>query len=133
MSDVIAAVKVNGETLVYIDYDKPVCQNSGNAQLVSTPSIEHFLVDGILGSCTLNFLASHGVSRHFSMVDFHANSTDVEEARTKIYGASNLKLEYFYYDHQDPLISADASRFNSKIVTTKIDEAAFYSLVKPIR
>jgi len=133
MSDVVAAVKVNDEMLVNIDYDKPVWQNTGNPELVSTPSIEHFLVDGILGSCTLKLLTSYGVSRNFSMGDFHANGTDVKAARTKIYAASNLDLECFYYDHQDPLIVADALRFNSKMVITKIDEAAFYSLVKPIR
>ena len=57
MSDVIAGVRVNGEMLVYIDFDKPVWQNANFVGLSSTPSLEHFMVDGILGSASQAILS----------------------------------------------------------------------------
>ncbi|MEJ6761075.1 MAG: hypothetical protein QNK54_03650 [Candidatus Planktophila sp.] len=132
MSDVIAAVKVNDELIVYIDYDKPVWQNAGNAKLASTPSLDHFLVDGILGSCSLELLSTLGVKRHFSMEHFLKNGPDVEAARKSVYSANNLKLECFYYDHQDPLIDGDSMNFSSVMTVTKLNEDAFYTFVKPV-
>ena len=133
MSDVIAAVKVNGELLVYIDFDKPVWQNSGDPKLSSTPSLEHFLVDGILGSCSSELLSTLGIAKNFSMEEFLGNGSDVEAARKSVYESSSLNLEYFYYDNRDSLIDGDALKFSASITTTKLEEDAFYALVKPIR
>ena len=133
MSDVIAAVRVNGELLVYIDYDRPVWQNAGEASLASTPSLDHFLVDGILGSASLAILGKYGISKHFSEADFSRSSEEVRTARQSIYSATDLDLEYIYYDSRDPLIDGDLLKFSSSAKVHQVDEESFYALVKPIR
>ena len=133
MSDVIAAVRVNGELLVYIDYDRPVWQNASEAKLASTPSLDHFLVDGILGSASLAVLNKYGISKQFSEVDFNSSSEEVRKARKSLYSATDLNLEYIYYDSRDPLIDGDLLNFSSTAQIQKVDEESFYVLVKPVR
>lgn len=133
MSDVIAAVRVNGELLVYIDYDRPVWQNASEAKLASTPSLDHFLVDGILGSASLAVLSNYGISRQFSEAEFLSASEEVKKARQSLYSATDLDLEYIYCDSRDPLIDGDLLNFSSTARIQKVDEESFYSLVKPVR
>ena len=133
MSDVIAAVRVNGELLVYIDFDRPVWQNANFKELASTPTLENFLVDGILGSSSLAILGKYGISKNFSEEDFWGASEDVLKARQAIYTATDLDLEYIYFDDRDPLIDGDLLKFASEARIQKLGAEAFYDLVKPIR
>ena len=133
MSDVIAAVRVNGELLVYIDFDKPVWQNASFKELASTPSLENFLVDGILGSASAAILGKYGIAKNFSEDDFWGSSDAVQTARQAIYSAADLELEYIYYDDRDPLIDSDLLKFVAKARVQKLGAEAFYDLVKPVR
>jgi hypothetical protein len=133
MSDVIAAVRVNGELLVYIDFDKPVWQNATFKELASTPSLENFLVDALLGSSSQAILSKYGISKNFSEDDFWGASDEVQKARQAIYAATDLELEYIYYDDRDPLIDGDLLKFASQARIQKLGAEAFYDLVKPIR
>jgi hypothetical protein len=133
MSDVIAAVRVNGELLVYIDFDKPVWQNASFKELATTPSLENFLVDGILGSASAAILSKYGIAKNFSEDDFWGSSDAVQAARQAIYAAADLELEYNYYDDRDPLIDSDLLKFASEARVQKIGAEAFYDLVKPVR
>ena len=133
MSDVIAAVRVNGELLVYIDYDRPVWQNAGDLTLASTPSLEYFLVDGILGSTSSSVLGKYDISKNFTQEEFWSGSNQVQDARQAIYGAPDLDLEYIYYDDRDPLIDADLLKFASQPRIQKLGAEAFFELVKPVR
>jgi len=133
MSDVIAAVRVNGELLVYIDFDRPLWQNATFKELASTPSLENFLVDGILGSASQAILSKYGISKNFSEDDFWGASDEVQKARQAIYAATDLDLEYIYYDDRDPLIDGDLLKFTSEASIQKVSVEDFDALVKPIR
>ncbi len=133
MSEVIAAVRVNGELLVYIDFDRPVWQNATFKELTSTPSLENFFVDGILGSSSQAILGKYGISKNFSEDDFWGTSEEVLQARQAIYAATDLDLEYFYFDDRDPLIDGDLLKFASEARIQKLGAEAFYDLVKPVR
>lgn len=131
MSDVIAGVRVNGEILVYIDYDKPVWQNAHFEGLNSTPSLEHFMVDGILGSGSPALLIKYGVSKNFGEEDFWSDSAEIQKAREAIYQATDLEIAYVHYDEPDPLIIGDIGKFASKFIFEKVNEETFYRLIKP--
>ena len=133
MSEVIAAVRVNGELLVCIDFDRPVWQNANFKELVATPSIENFLVDGILGSASAAVLGRYGVSRNFSESEFWGGGEEVLKARQAIYLATELELEYNFPDDRDPLIDSDLLKFASKVRIQKLSTEAFDALVKPVR
>ena len=133
MSDVVAAVRVQGELLVCIDFDKPVWQNLKFDDLKSTPSLEHFMVDGILGSVSLDILGRYAIAHHFTEADFWGSDSAVEVARKAIYDATNLELEYIYFDVKDSLIVDDLTNFSSRVEFTKVDEDAFYEIIKPSR
>ena len=133
MSEVIAAVRVNGELLVYIDFDRPVWQNATVKDLASTPSLENFLVDGILGSASAAVLSKYGVTKNFAEEDFWSGSDEVQKARQAIYGATDLELEYIFCDARDPLIDSDLLKFASEAKIQKLDTETFYELVKPVR
>ena len=133
MSEVIAAVRVNGELLVYIDFDRPVWQNATVKDLASTPSLENFLVDGILGSASAAVLSKYGVTKNFAEEDFWSGSDEVQMARQAIYAATDLDLEYIYFDDRDPLIDGDLLKFASEARIQKLGAEAFYDFVKPIR
>jgi hypothetical protein len=131
MSDVIAGVRVNGEMLVYIDYDKPVWQNSKFKGLTSTPSLSNFMVDGILGSASSAVLSKYGISKNYVEEDFWASGDEVAAARAAIYSASDLDISYIHYDEPDPLVIGDLSKFASIFKLEKVDEPTFYELIKP--
>ena len=133
MSEVIAAVRVNGELLVCIDFDRPVWQNANFKELVATPSIENFLVDGILGSASSAVLDRYGVSRNFSESEFWSGGEEVLKARQAIYLATELELEYNFPDDRDPLIDSDLLKFASEARIQKLSVEAFDALVKPVR
>ena len=133
MSDVIAAVRVNGELLVYIDYDRPVWQNAGVKALASTPSLTNFMVDGILGSVSLDGLKKFGILRNFTEEDFWSERAEIKAARQVIYDATDLAIEYLYYDERDPLIDGDLLNFKSQARIQKLGAEAFFELVKPVR
>jgi hypothetical protein len=130
MSDVIAGVRVNGEMLVYIDYDKPVWQNAQFTKLSSTPSLTNFMVDGILGSASSAILSKYGISRNFTEEEFWGSSEEVSSAREAIYGATDLEIEYVHFDEPDHLITSDLSKFASQHSFNKVDEETFYALIK---
>jgi hypothetical protein len=130
MSDVIAGVRVNGEMLVYIDYDKPVWQNANFTKLSSTPSLSNFMVDGILGSASSAVLSKYGISRNFSEEEFWGSGAEVTTAREAIYSATDLEIEYIHYDEPDPLVTGDLSKFASAFGFNKVDEETFYRLIK---
>ena len=132
MSDVIAGVRVNGEMLVYIDYDKPVWQNANFKNLSSTPSLSNFMVDGILGSASTAVLSKYGITRNYSEEEFWGASEDVQQAREAIYKAADLEIEYVHFDEPDPLILADLSKFVSKCGFKKVNEETFYQLIKAV-
>jgi len=133
MSEVIAAVRVNDELLVYIDFDRPVWQNATVKDLASTPSLENFLVDGILGSASASVLSKYGVTRNFAEEDFWSGSDEVQKARQAIYGATDLELECIYCDAQDQLIDRDLLKFAAEASMQKLSVEDFDALVKPIR
>ena len=133
MSEVIAAVRVNGELLVCIDFDRPVWQNASFKELVATPSIENFLVDGILGSASAAVLGRYGVLRNFSEIEFWDGGEEVLKARQAIYLATGLELEYNFPDDRDPLIDSDLLKFASEARIQKLSVEAFDALVKPVR
>jgi hypothetical protein len=132
MSDVIAGVRVNGEMLVYIDYDKPVWQNANFKELSSTPSLSNFMVDGILGSASSAVLSKYGIYRNYSEEEFWGTGEGIKAARDAIYCATDLEIEYVHYDEPDPLILADLSKFASKCGFNKVDEETFYQLIKAV-
>lgn len=131
MSDVIAGVRVNGEMLVYIDYDKPVWQNANFEGLNSTPSLEHFMVDGILGSASQALLSKYGIAKNYSEKDFWSDGSEIQLARQTIYKATDLEITYIHYDEPDPLIIGDLTNFASKCAFEKVAERTFYQLIKP--
>lgn len=131
MSDVIAGVRVNGEMLVYIDYDKPVWQNANYEGLNSTPSLKHFMVDGILGSASMELLSKYGITQRYSEEDFWSLKNVAKDAREAIYSATDLVITFYHYDELDPLIIGDLTKFDSKFVLEKVDEKTFYELIKP--
>lgn len=132
MSDVIAGVRVNGEMLVYIDYDKPVWQNANFEGLNSTPSLEHFMVDGILGSASQAILSKYGIAKNYSEKDFWSDSAEIQLARQAIYKATDLEITYVLYDEPDSLIIGDLTNFASKCEFEKVAEKTFYQLIKPM-
>lgn len=131
MSEVIAGVRVNGEMLVYIDFDKPVWQNANFEGLKSTPSLDHFMVDGILGSASLALLSKHAIVKNYGEKDFWSESAEIQLAREVIYKATDLEITYIFYDEPDPLIIGDLTNFASKCAFEKVDERTFYQLIKP--
>lgn len=133
MSEVIAAVRVNGELLVYIDFDRPVWQNATVKDLASTPSLENFLVDGILGSASSAVLGKYGVTKNFAEEDFWSGNDEVQKARQAIYEATDLELEYIYYDARDQLIDCDLLKFAAEASLEKLSVEDFDALVNPIR
>lgn len=133
MSDVVAVVRVNGELLVYIDFDRPVWHNATFTKLASTPSLKNFLVDGILGSASKAILSKYGISKNFTEEEFWGDGDEVREARKAIYAASDLELDYIYYDARDSLIDSDLLKFSSEARIVKVESEAFYDLVKPVR
>ena len=130
MSDVIAGVRVNGEVLVYIDYDKPVWQNARFKELKSTPSLSNFMVDGILGSASSEILSKYGITKNYAEEDFWGSSDELTNAREAIYGAADLDISYVHYDEPDPLVIGDLMKFASSFDFEKVDEETFYRLIK---
>jgi hypothetical protein len=130
MSDVIAGVRVNGEMLVYIDYDKPVWQNANYEGLNSTPSLKHFMVDGILGSASMELLSKYGITQRYAEEDFWSIKNVARDAREAIYSATDLEITYLYCDEPDNLIINDLTGFASKFVLEKVDEKTFYESIK---
>jgi hypothetical protein len=78
-------------------------------------------------------LSKYGISKNFSEDDFWGASDEVQKARQAIYAATDLDLEYIYYDDRDPLIDGDLLKFTSKARIQKLGAEAFYDLVKPVR
>lgn len=130
MSEVIAGIRVNGEMLVYVDYDKPVWLNANFEGLNSTPSLEHFMVDGILGSASQALLAKYGIAKNYSEKEFWSDSAEIHLAREAIYRATDLDITYILCDEPDPLIIGDLTNFASKCAFEKVDERTFYQLIK---
>jgi uncharacterized protein YdaL len=78
-------------------------------------------------------LSKYGISKNFSEDDFWGASDAVQKAREAIYAATDLDLEYIYYDDRDPLIDGDLLKFTSEASIQKVSVEDFDALVKPIR
>ena len=112
---------------------KELLENANFKELVATPSIENFLVDGILGSASSAVLGRYGVSRNFSESEFWSGGQEVLKARQAIYLATELELEYNFPNDRDPLIDSDLLKFASEARIQKLSAEAFDALVKPVR
>lgn len=132
MSDVIAGVRVNGEMLVCIDYDKPVWQNANYEGLTSTPSLKYFMADGILGSASMELLSKYGITKRYTEEDFWSIKNVARDVRKVICDATDLDITYFFYDDEpNYLIIGNLMLFETKYVLKKVDEKTFYQLIKP--
>jgi hypothetical protein len=78
-------------------------------------------------------LGKYGISKNFSEDDFWGASEEVLQARQAIYAATDLDLEYIYFDDRDPLIDGDLLKFASEARIQKLGAEAFFDLVKPVR
>ena len=133
MSDVIAGIVINNETLIFIDYDRPVWRNVNPPNNKCIPTLEYFVADGILGSAGKENLESLGLSAKYIGSDFSkvATSADLDAARKKIYQHNSIPIEYFHPNNGDFHIEKDLARFSSKVIVTKVSETDFTKIIGP--
>jgi hypothetical protein len=131
MSDVIAGITVNSETLIFIDFDRPVWKNINFPSNRCVPTLECFVVDGILGSASKENLESLGLSAKYIGSDFSniTTSEEVDAARKTIYEHTSIPIEYFHPNNGDLHIEKDLAKFSSKIIVTQISESDFTKII----
>jgi len=124
MSDLMAILKVCGEKMICIDYDRPVWQASENFALRATPNLDHFVVDGILACLSGEALNRFGITARFNSLDFEKElpSYELKVAREIIYHAENLDLHYFHDAGGDIQIHQDLARF--KMANCKLEKVS---------
>ena len=127
MSDVIGGLRINGEILVAIDFDRPIWQNNQNRKLSGTPTLKHFTVDGILLALSPEKLRSIGIEKRPDSVLI--DSPELGLLRNQIYTSTNLNIEYFDIEHRENEISADLGNFKGKIVKHTISENEFFEII----
>ena len=135
MSDVIAGIVINNETLIFIDYDRPVWRNVNPPNNNCVPTLEYFVADGILGAAGKENLESLGLSANYIGSDFSkiASSAELDRARKKIYEHTHIPIEYFHPHNGDLHIEKDLAKFSSKIIIKKISESEFRKFIVPRR
>ena len=133
MSDVIAGIILNKETLIFIDFDRPVWKNLNSPDNRCVPTLEHFVADGILGASSKENLESLGLSTKYIGRDFSeiTPSEELGAARKKIYEHNFLPIEYFHPDKGDFNIEKDLAKFSSKATVTQISESEFTKIIGP--
>ena len=131
MSEVICAIKVEGELIINIDFDRPVWRSRGEEALAIVPHPDHFVVDAILGTASQSTLTKIGVSRHFTSDEFESGSPELDAARSIVYAATGYSLQYLNPFGKEQWIDEDFERFQNKPEIIKIDEASFNQLVGP--
>lgn len=132
MSDVIAGIILNKETLIFIDFDRPVWKNVNFPDNRCVPTLENFAVDGILGAASKESLEGLGLSTKYTGTDFSeiASSADLEAARNKIYEHKSIPIEYFYANNGDIHIEKDLAKFSIKITSKQISESEFTKIIR---
>ena len=133
MSDVMAVIEVKGEKLVCVDYDRPVWHSKINSDLKAIPSMNHFVVDGILATLSTDALESLGITKRYSSKDFESQNPekDLERARELIYQAKDLNINYFHDFNGDIQIHEDLARFKMPLgVVSQISTEDLYRLAK---
>ncbi|CAB4833767.1 unannotated protein [freshwater metagenome] len=133
MSEAIAAIKIAGDIIVYIDFDRPLWQNVIEQGRKAIPSLDHFLVDGILGACASVTLAELGIVESFGTSDFEENSAAVKNARRRIYERSDFSLEYVHTGAGDIHIARDLVNFKVVPLVTQVNKEIFLNLISPRR
>lgn len=120
MSDLMAVLVVSGEKFVCVDYDRPVWYSKVDSDLSATPSLQHFVVDGILAVASNKMLNTVGISKRFSSKDFEKDisTPELQAARKILYEASELSIEYFHDLDGDIQIHKDLTRFKAPIGRT---------------
>ena len=133
MSDVIAGIKINNETLIFIDFDRPVWKNLNTPGNRCIPTLENFVADGILGAASKESLESLSLSTKYIGSDFSSieSSADLDTARKEIYEHTAIPIELFHPYNGDLHIEKDLARFSSKIVGTQISESEFKKIIGP--
>ena len=133
MSDVIAGIVINNETLIFIDYDRPVWRKVNPLNNSCIPTLEYFVADGILGAASKENLERLGLSTEYIGSDFSkiASSADLDAARKKIYEHTSIPIEYIYPNNGDLHIEKDLAKFASKIIITHISEDEFRKFIGP--
>ena len=133
MSDVIAGIILNNETLIFIDFDRPVWKNINFPDNRCVPTLKNFVVDGILGAASKKSLEGLGLSTKYIGSDFSniASSSDLDAARKKIYEHASIPIEYLYPNNGDLLIEEDLARFSSKVIVTQVSESEFTKIIGP--
>ena len=120
MSDVMAVIKVCGEILVCVDYDRPVWRSKADELLRATPDLNHFVVDGILATLNSKTLSSYGIDKRFDSDDFEQEISvaELHAAREILYRAKDLNIEYFHDLDGDIQIHKDLARFRMPLGRT---------------
>jgi len=118
MSDVIAVLIVCNEKLVCIDYDRPVWLAKNSSELRCTPNLDHFVVDGILGTLSNESLTKLGITKRFGTVDFEKinSNNELNDARKTLYASKDLDIKYFHDFNGDIQIHQDLARFRMPIL-----------------
>jgi hypothetical protein len=132
MSEAIAGITINNETLVFIDFDRPVWKNIHFPSNRCIPKLENFVVDGILGAASKENLESLNLSTKYIGKDFSdiSPSVELDSARKEIYDCTSLAIEYFHPMNSDIHIERDLAKFLSKIVITQVSESEFIKMIK---
>ena len=133
MSDVIAGIILNKETLIFIDFDRPVWKNLNFPDNRCVPTLENFVADGILGAASKENLESLGLSTKYIGTDFSeiSSSVNLDAARNKIYEHGAIPIEYFHPDNGDLHIEKDLRKFLSRVIVTKVSESEFTRIIGP--
>ena len=133
MSEVIAGIIINNETLIFIDFDRPVWKNLNFPDNRCIPTLNYFVADGILGAASKESLESLGLSTKYIGSDLSdiESSVELDAARTKIYEHNSIPIEYFHPNNGDIHIEKDLAKFSIKITSKQISESEFTKIIRP--
>lgn len=109
---------VCNEKLVCIDYDRPVWLAKNSSGLRCTPNLDHFVVDGILGTLSNESLTKLGITKRFGTVDFEKinSNNELNDARKTLYASKDLDIKYFHDFNGDIQIHQDLARFRMPVL-----------------
>ena len=133
MSDLMAVITVNGEKLICVDYDRPVWYSKSDASLSATPSLDHFVVDGILATASKELLKKYEITQRFNSSNFENSqpSQDLQIAREILYKAKDLVIDYFHDFEGDIQIHQDLARFTMPLgKVSKLSTQELHNLSK---
>ena len=132
MSEVVAGIILNEELLIFIDFDRPVWENTNYPGKSCIPTLDNFVVDGILGVASNESLIELGlpinyIGSNFSEIEL---TSDLASARNKVYQHISLPLTYIHAHISDSHVERDLAKFASQIIVDKISEDEFQKLVR---